>query len=287
LWQDVKSKRTEVEAERVLLANAKADRDTMVSKVDAARAELDPVEKKANDYDRLTGEKATLGEKITSLESERDTLKQQLDEAVQKVRLAYIGKTIPELRLENGMVLRDVKLQRIGESEVGVAHAGGMARLSTADLPPNLRDILRIHSAAPRPAAAVAAATAPGAAPQPAAAPAGTPAATEPAPPAVVLNATQQNQVDAAQSTLRTHEKRQVELQRTRSAYLAQVQDYRDKDSKAKFMGKPERYTKIIPKITQAINDIDAQLADVSVKIATLQMQVSDIKDGRAPQSPQ
>jgi hypothetical protein len=64
------------------------------------------------------------------------------------------------------------------------------------------------------------------------------------------------------------------------------VQDYRNKDSLAKFQGKPMKYQAVIPRIISAINQLDTQLAELSTKIVTLQMQVDDIKEGTANEQP-
>jgi seryl-tRNA synthetase len=269
LWQDVKSKREEIKAERALLSSAKSKYEGVVSKVNAARASLVALEHKFDESDRLTEEKKTLSGEIAELEPERDELRKKIAEVLQGVRLKYIGKSVPEIRLDSGVVLRNVKFQNITDSEISFSHDGGIARLSAGSLPAEFRDLFGIHT----PTAAAVASSVPSQAP----------VAIAPAPvptPAVVLTTIEQDRVSTDEAAIRIHQKTQAELQRTRNAYLAQADDYQKKDQRAKFLGKSPRYQKVIPKIVQAINQLDTQLAEISTRIATLQMQVDDIRQG-------
>jgi hypothetical protein len=247
---------------------------------------------------KVTSENEALAGQIPPLEATLSELTREFVDAVSKTRAASIGVALPDVTLASGQVLQGVRIVKITDTEITLAHNGGSARVPGSSLPADLRDRFRIDMSpmVRSPDAVVASGAAPsaGSSPlQPSTPPlvASTETETSPAPAtpevfqpaAVELTQTQRNKVDEAETTLRQHEKKEIELRRTRGAYLAQVQDYQKKDDRAKFLGQPQKYQKVIPQITKAITDIDNQLAENTSKIVTLQIKVDDIKEGRVP----
>jgi hypothetical protein len=175
----------------------------------------------------------------------------------------------PDIKISDGHILTGVKVQKITETDVTLSNSLGTFRLPASNLPPDMRDRFRIDAS---PMTGSAELLASGLATPPTAA--GTPAAAVPLPAAMLTK------VSEIETTLRKQEAKQAELQRTRQAYFAQFQDYQKKDDLAKFLGKPQKYQSVIPKILQAINQLDTQLADLSSKIVTLQIQIDNIREG-------
>jgi hypothetical protein len=245
---------------------------------------------------KVTSENEALAGQIPPLEATLSELTREFVDAVSKTRAASIGVALPDVTLASGQVLQGVRIVKITDTEITLAHNGGSARVPGSSLPADLRDRFRIDMSpmVRSPDAVVASGAAPSAGSSPlqpstpplvaSTEPSPTPATPEVFQPAAVeLTQTQRNKVDEAETTLRQHEKKEIELRRTRGAYLAQVQDYQKKDDRAKFLGQPQKYQKVIPQITKAITDIDNQLAETTSKIVTLQIQISDIKEGRVP----
>lgn len=74
--------------------------------------------------------------KQTSIESKAAVdASQQFNEQVMQVRKNAVGATFAEVRLTTGKALNNVRIIRVNEDMVSVAHAEGSARLRKADLP--------------------------------------------------------------------------------------------------------------------------------------------------------
>jgi hypothetical protein len=266
------------------------------------KQENQDLQAKIDTLTKVTAQNEMLAGQIPALEATLSELTQEFIDAVSKIRAASIGVALPDVTLASGQVLQGVRIVKITDTELTLAHNGGSARVAGSNLPADLRDRFRIDMspmvgspgalAASGPAASSSATLAPGSSPPPASIPAvvaSTGTSPGPAgdvvflPPAVELTQAQRNKVDAAEASLREHHNKETELRRTRGAYLAQVHDYSVKDERARFMGQPPKYQKVIPQITKAINDLDEQLAQNTAKIVDLEKQVTNIKEGRAP----
>jgi hypothetical protein len=136
----------------------------MRKRVDARRLEVGELQEKATLFDTLGQQKSALGTQITGAEQELTSQRAQLAAAVQGVRLKAAGTMLPELRLVDDKVLTDVRILSVSDSEISVAHAGGMARVPAKKLPPEFeerfrfgRDVVAATGAAQAPPSSVSA----------------------------------------------------------------------------------------------------------------------------------
>lgn len=289
-WRrEVSAQRQNLEDSRAVLGSTKARHDALHAQIQEAQQEISVLEQTVQERKKLSGTRDSLTADVAELERSRDALLKAFRDEVERVRVEMRSLIVPEVTLADGTLLRNVSITSISGDEVALTHSQGLMRVSAAGLPEQLSDRLRI-SASPMLGEAgqiaSAATSTPGAD-----APSGVPMAGASAP-GVQLSAAGMERVKSAETELRMYQAKEAEMRRTQGAYMAQAQDYRKKDSEARFVGKPERYQQLLPKITQAINAIDVQLGELSSKIVSLKIEVDSIKEGQltepapAPDSP-
>lgn len=101
--------------------------------------------------------------KQTSIESKAAVdASQQFNEQVMQVRKNAVGANFLEVRLATGKVLKNVRIHRVNEDMVSVAHAEGSARLRKSELPAEWVDKFQITDPPPSPPQVTAKKTAPG-----------------------------------------------------------------------------------------------------------------------------
>jgi seryl-tRNA synthetase len=266
----VEEQRTDLHEKTQSLSDIKEEHDRRASQLIPKKQENQDLQAKIDQLNDLTAESESLTSQAQALEKSLADLKREFIQTVIQVREASIGMTWPDIKVSDGHVLTSVRIQKITETDVTLSNSLGTFRLAAANLPADMRDRFRID-ASPMTDSAALLASGLTVASQPEGA---TPSAEAP------LSAAMLAKVSESEATLRKHLANQTELQRTRQAYLSQAQDYRKKDETARFLGKPMKYQSVIPKIIQAINQLDTQLAEISTKIVTLQMQVDNIKEG-------
>ncbi len=275
-YLDLKEKRSQLAEKQELLASSTHQFEEISGRLTASKKKLDAIIEQrsaAKEY-AITQQKLT--EEIAALEAKRKQLIDDFVKEVIRVRTKYKNMIIPELALLDGTVLKNVTIQEITDAEIKMAHSLGVVRVPSGNLPVSARERFRMGMSPmtllveekPEPASTVAAA------------PAGPPP-DSPTAPAVTLSQAQKDRVSQARESIQQMEVRQATLVRTKQKYVAQMQDFMEKDEAARLAGKKQPYKEIRPKITLAINAIDKELTDLSTKVVTLQIEVSDITEGR------
>lgn len=101
-------------------------------------------------------EQQALRVEIEALKDEQPAMAEEMAQVVVKVRKASVGMAFPELTLAKGGPLKDVRIQRVEEDVVTFQHSLGITRARRDELPPDLKDRLRLErvALAPKPVAA-------------------------------------------------------------------------------------------------------------------------------------
>jgi predicted nucleic acid-binding Zn-ribbon protein len=89
-------------------------------------------------------EKEALEKEITAIQDAEPALADSMKQAISRVRRESVGLDFPELTLASGITLKKAQIQRVEEEEVVFQHAEGVKRASAGDLPPDLKDRLRL-----------------------------------------------------------------------------------------------------------------------------------------------
>jgi hypothetical protein len=113
------------------------------ARVESQRHDVTVLQEQVNLLDSLESEKTALATQIPKAEQELASQRAQLATAVREQRAKAAGTVHPELRLLDGEVLTDVRILSVSDSEVSVAHAGGVARLPAKRLPAHFQERYR------------------------------------------------------------------------------------------------------------------------------------------------
>jgi hypothetical protein len=95
-------------------------------------------------HDGLVAKKQSLSAEIEDLEGRKSAGLKVFQDTVTGVREKSVGASWADVPFRNGQVLRQVRIQKVTESDVTLAHADGLAKLNADELPPDLRDRLRL-----------------------------------------------------------------------------------------------------------------------------------------------
>jgi chromosome segregation ATPase len=275
---DVKAQREELAAitQRVEEVNREVKRRA-IQLIPRKQENLD-LQSKIDQIAAIGADKETLSAQIPVLELRLAEVTRDFVDAVTQVRAATLGMAWPSVQLRNGQVLSGVTIQKITDSDLTLNHDQGTVRIAARDLPADLRDRLRIEES---PMTRWAAIVESGAELPAAASASGSPETS--AGGGVSLTPAQLARISHTEANVSRYETRKTELHQTKQAYLVQVADYRRKDEIAYYTKKPQKYKEVIPQIVQAINRLDEQIAELATKIATLQIEVANIKEGVIP----
>jgi hypothetical protein len=265
---DLESRREDIKEAQVLINNAKANVANKEAQVRPRREEILDIKAKIGKFTGLEETKAALAKEVPALEQARTDVISEFKEAVEKVRLSSAGLAWPDLTLPNGQVLKSVTIQKVTDSDVAFAHSGGVTRVHVSDLPPDLLDRFR-HGRPPMVIGETPAAPSSSPAPnQSTAPPASTPA---PRPSAAVSP-----KVLEMQATVRELEKRMAEYNRTAGLYQNQVQAYRQKDNELKQSGKAPVHTRVIPRLDDALRDLNVKMGELNARIGNLKIEIEN-----------
>jgi hypothetical protein len=87
--------------------------------------------------------KAAVGVEVAALQKEHSSVREELMTHVRSVRSDASGELIPVLRLADGEVLNNVKVQFVTDYELIASHDKGVARVALTRLPDALRQRFR------------------------------------------------------------------------------------------------------------------------------------------------
>lgn len=89
-------------------------------------------------------EKESLITEIKGIQDQEPALAESMNQAIAKVRRESVGMSFPELTLAGGTTLKNAQIQKVEEEEVIIQHSEGVKRAKSADLPPDLKDRMRL-----------------------------------------------------------------------------------------------------------------------------------------------
>jgi hypothetical protein len=95
-------------------------------------------------HDGLVAKKKALEEEIKDLEGRKSAGMKVFRDVVTDVRAKSVGIPWADVPFRNGQMLRQVRIQKVTETEVTLAHSEGVARLTAEELPAELKDKFRL-----------------------------------------------------------------------------------------------------------------------------------------------
>jgi hypothetical protein len=90
----------------------------------------------------LDQEKKSLAAEISQLQAAKSEARRKIGEIVRTVQAASEGIDWPDVTLPNGQVLTAVKIQKVSNDQVTLAHSGGVVRVSSKDVPDDMKERL-------------------------------------------------------------------------------------------------------------------------------------------------
>jgi hypothetical protein len=134
-YWEIRSKREELITRQSELNEMNVSLEETRKRVESRRHEVGALQEKVNLLDTLEQDKTALETKNPEAERELASLRTQMATAVREERAKAAGTMHPELRLVDGEVLTGVRIMSVSDSEMSVAHAGGVARVPANRLP--------------------------------------------------------------------------------------------------------------------------------------------------------
>lgn len=95
-------------------------------------------------YQTLEAEKKSLADSVLALEGRKEEYLKTFRDTVGDVRSKSVGMQWADVPFRNGQILKEVRIQKVTETEVTLAHSEGVAKLRGDELPPDLKDRFRI-----------------------------------------------------------------------------------------------------------------------------------------------
>jgi cob(I)alamin adenosyltransferase len=95
-------------------------------------------------YDHLQNTKQPLVDSVLELEAKKKAILVAFRDMVTDIRGKSVGMQWADVPYKNGQVLREVRIQKVMDEEITLAHGEGVAKLRNDDLPPELKSRFRI-----------------------------------------------------------------------------------------------------------------------------------------------
>lgn len=147
-----------VESTKTELRNARAQLQAAHLNVEDTQQSIDQTAERMRELRERETAARTLTDSVAGMESEIAKLTRLIDgakgkfeaqhdmmkTAIQQVRDSYRNKPIPEIPLKLGAPLKDCNISGYKDDVVSFVHSTGTARLTSAQLPPDLADRLRV-----------------------------------------------------------------------------------------------------------------------------------------------
>lgn len=95
----------------------------------------------------VEAEIAKLRKQLSAVQEEEQALALQFSTVILRNRNQTVGMTFPELKLANGLVLRNARIQNVEDDGLRVQHSTGLMKIGHSDLPEDLKDRLRYPDA--------------------------------------------------------------------------------------------------------------------------------------------
>ncbi|MEZ0274514.1 MAG: hypothetical protein ACAH88_06380 [Roseimicrobium sp.] len=108
-----------------------------------ARAEAEATNQLVAVYTHLEEQKKPLAESVLALEGQKEATLKVFREAVDEVRSKAVGIQWADIPYRNGQTLRGVRIQKVNENDVTLAHNDGVTKLGVDEMPAELKERFR------------------------------------------------------------------------------------------------------------------------------------------------
>jgi hypothetical protein len=142
-YLDIQSKRGKLYDEQTALKSSQASLAKRRNELESSQHAVDEIQEKGRRTESLEEQKRVLTSDIATMEDAMAATRTDLANAVRETRAKAGGTTRAELQLADGQVLKNVRFVSVSNSEISVAHDGGMVRLPAKNLPRDLQDRFR------------------------------------------------------------------------------------------------------------------------------------------------
>lgn len=95
-------------------------------------------------YQTLEAQKKSLADSVLALEGRKEEYLKAFRDTVGDVRSKSVGMQWADVPFRNGQILKEVRIQKVTDTEVTLAHSEGVAKLRADELPADLKDRFRI-----------------------------------------------------------------------------------------------------------------------------------------------
>lgn len=95
-------------------------------------------------YQTLEAQKKSLADSVLALEGRKEEYLKAFRDTVSDVRSKSVGMQWADVPFRNGQILKEVRIQKVTDTEITLAHSEGVAKLRVEELPPDLKDRFRI-----------------------------------------------------------------------------------------------------------------------------------------------
>lgn len=229
-------------------------------------------------------ERDAANKKLEELEAQPEKLAGELNDTIQSVRKRAIGEELGDVKTTTGTLLQKAKIQKITDADITIAHAVGVAKLTSKTAPPEMISRFRVKTEAELNAiakakaaeAAAAAAAAGQAALDVAAAPVESPAPSASSTTPEADEAAKQ----AALAKVREIDNRIGDLSvqmrlaaQNKNSWLQQAEDYRSLHARAQIMGRASSHLIKANDATSRANAIQSQIDAAQVTMEKLRQQ--------------
>ncbi|RBP46514.1 hypothetical protein DES53_102905 [Roseimicrobium gellanilyticum] len=95
-------------------------------------------------YEGLEAKKRALSDEIAELEGRKTSGLKVFRDVVDDARAGSVGMPSADVPYRNGQILKEVRIQKVTDTELTLAHSEGVAKLRADELPPDLKDRFRL-----------------------------------------------------------------------------------------------------------------------------------------------
>lgn len=217
-------------------------------------------------HDGLVAKKKSLTAEIEDLEGRKSAGLKVFQDTVTDVRTKSVGAAWADVPFRNGQVLRQVRIQKVTDTDVTLAHADGLAKLTADELPADLRERFRLGM---EPFLSLPAAASPGTSPMQAGATTKTAAATIPA---SGSSAAKEQAVAALEAEIKANDSKLSSMVTTRAQWYNRATGLRLQAEAARSSGRPT-YT-----LNQQATEAERQLATVEQQVAQVRQEGDSLR---------
>ena len=94
--------------------------------------------KVTEELSKATQERDALAKQLDDVERQPERIAARVSEMVETIRKKNLGRSIGDLKLPSGVVLRNARIDKISDTVVTISHAEGLAKLDVRTAPPEM-----------------------------------------------------------------------------------------------------------------------------------------------------